>query len=268
MHPFFVIITKGIKGVLLLAVLGFLPCLWAEMPVRYETERRHDDKMWALMRQMLVDFGYPEKAALLDAGWERTNTPEQWAAVEREQTAASNRAVMTAQLEKFDAARSPEVLAVLKSCQAVTSEGLEEVLIAACKASHNLVHITGGLALWEQRGGKPQLQGQYDKALHFIYGAYFEATMEMGDKAAVLKELLDKACGKPFDNDDMAASFAGAEWVRQAKTDDKWIDRWVSGQKTFAANLPALRYATGNQNQEYAAQIKQEILTSYTTDKL
>jgi hypothetical protein len=249
----FAVLMNRAGCVLLLAALGAVASLQAETVARLETERRNDEKMYAMMRQMLVDFGYKEKAELLDTAWKKTKTPQQWAALPKDQATTPATPITP----------SPEIIAVAKQCEAAASGGFERVLQAACRASRNPLHITGGLLLWTQQGGKPLLQGQPDKALHFIYAAHSEATLGGGVAVSVLKERHDLARGKPYDCDDMAAGFAGTEWVRRAKTDAGWIEQWASARKTLAANLPSLRYGTGNQSQQYASQIQNDVLKSY-----
>ena len=259
----FPVVRMCVRCVLLLAALGMLPVLKAES--NDKAELQNDDTEWGLMRQMLVDFGYEEKVALLDTGWQKAT--EQWVALEHEQsTTLTSSAVMAAHVSELRAEISPEVQAIAKLCKATAPQGFAWVLETVCQVSHNMVHITGGLMLWSNEGGAPLLQGQADKALHFIYGAYSEATLGMGIEAGVMKEQSDLIHGRVFDCNDMAATFAGAEWVRRAKTDDKWIDQWASGQKTLAANLPYLHYAilkAGVASEKYQEQVRQDILTAF-----
>src|SRR5947208_791126 len=51
--------------------------------------------------------------------------------------------------------------------------------------------LFGGLWLWMRQGGKPTLQNQTDKALHFIGGGTFQGYFDMGWDAAIAKERLD-----------------------------------------------------------------------------
>ena len=247
----------------LLMSLFSVPAVWGEPA---EVGRRNDEQMWGLMRQMLAELGYEKKVAMLDTAWQKMNTPAQWAALKQEQLAWTNCAVRAARELELRAAISPEVQAIAKLCQATAPEGFARVLEAVCQASHNVVQITGGLLLWTNEGGAPLLQGQDDKALHFIYGAYLEATFGMGTQAGVMKEQSDLIHGRVFDCNDMAATFAGAEWVRRANTDEKWIGQWASGQKTLAANLPALHYTIlkdGFAREEYEVQVLQDIFTAF-----
>ena len=236
------------------------------VPARFAGELRNDERMWGLMRQMLVDFGYQEKVALMDAAWEKTNSPQQWAVFKQEQAALTNSAVAAARLPEWRAAISPGVQAIATLCKETAAGGFARVIIAVCKTSHNVVDITAGLILWTNEGGVPLLQGQNDKALHFIYGAYLEAILGMGHRAGVMKEQSDVRHGRTFDCNDMAATFAGAESVRRAKTDGQWIDQWASGRKTFAANLPALHYDIYKQSEPseaYTAQIQLAVRNSF-----
>jgi len=119
------------------------------------------------------------------------------------------------------------------------------------------------LVFWTQRGGRPTLQGRNDLALHFLYGAYCEATTEQGVTAAVWKEQWDWANGKPYDCDDLAAGLAGAEWARRARADAGWLRDWAAFRKTLAANLPVFHYGTGHQTPQRLAQIHQDIRHSF-----
>ena len=108
--------------------------------------------------------------------------------------------------------------------------------------------LFGGLWLWARAGGKPALQGQLDKALHFIGGGAFQGYWDAGRSAAVIKEEADRRDpGNAFDLDDMAATMIGARWMDLATGDDQqknraWLERWATGKLTLSRSLPKLDF--------------------------
>ena len=108
--------------------------------------------------------------------------------------------------------------------------------------------MLGGLWQWARRGGRPLLQGQADKALHFLGGGAFQAYWDAGHAAAVIKEEIDRGDpGNRFDLDDLAATMLGARWADLATTSDaaanqRWLARWASGECSLAKTLPALKF--------------------------
>jgi hypothetical protein len=106
----------------------------------------------------------------------------------------------------------------------------------------------GGLWLWSRRGGMPALQGQVDKALHFLGGGAFEAYWDLGRRAAVTKERIDSRDVDNFFNlDDLAATIMGARWVDVALDGDAshtraWLDLWATGKYTLSRSLPPMRF--------------------------
>jgi hypothetical protein len=122
----------------------------------------------------------------------------------------------------------------------------------------------GGLLRWSRTGGRPQLQNQYDKALHFIGGGAFEGYLDAGRAAAVTKERLDsQRFDNFFDLDDMAATIMGARWVDIAVGGDaartrRWLELWATGQYSLAKSLPKLHWghmALGSKDQPSPEQI-------------
>jgi hypothetical protein len=81
----------------------------------------------------------------------------------------------------------------------------------------------------------------------------------MGRAVSVAKEYLDQSQGKPFDLDDLAAGFAGAEWVKQAQRHLRWRNAWATGEKNLDRNLPAFKYGTGLPSAEQLVKIQEEI---------
>jgi hypothetical protein len=116
--------------------------------------------------------------------------------------------------------------------------------------------------MWIQDGGHPSLQGRHDLALHFVHAAAWELA-GLGRAVSVIKEQLDEAHDKPFDLDDLAAGFAGAEWVRYAKENPCWLLAWALGEKNPRMNLPTLHYGVGPHSPETLAKIQQDIHTSF-----
>lgn len=126
-------------------------------------------------------------------------------------------------------------------------------LAESTRVSHRRVDdevraMFGGLWHWARRGGKLTLQGQQDKALHFIGGGAFQGYFDAGRAAAVIKEELDRRDpGNRFDLDDMAATLLGARWVDLATSDDqaqnrRWVELWATGQRTLENSLPELKF--------------------------
>lgn len=217
-----------------------------------EREPLNDERMWQLMRLALVEFGYSNKVAALDAAWQKTMTPQQWATVDWSKSKPPSPTLAAQKL----AAR----------CAAATNTDFAAVIRLACRESTDPRVIATGLLAWTQGGGRPSLQGRNDLALHFIYAAVCELS-GLGQAAAVIKEQLDRSHGKPFDLDDLAAGFAGAEWARQARQNPHWLQHWASGGKDLHKNLPALRYGIGPHPPEVLRQIHQDIQAALAGDR-
>jgi hypothetical protein len=106
----------------------------------------------------------------------------------------------------------------------------------------------GGLWLWTRKGGSPVLQGQNDKALHFIGGGAFQGYWDVGRSAAIIKEEIDKRDPNNFfDLDDMAATMMGARWVDIATSENlqqnrRWLELWATGRYTLSRSLPKLAF--------------------------
>lgn len=106
----------------------------------------------------------------------------------------------------------------------------------------------GGLWLWSRKGGSPVLQGQNDKALHFIGGGTFQGYWDVGRSAAIIKEEIDKKDPNNFfDLDDMAATMMGARWVDIATSDNvqqnrRWLELWATSRYTLSRSLPKLAF--------------------------
>ena len=131
------------------------------------------------------------------------------------------------------------------SCQ----RALTNALIAGKQPIQDQVRaVFGGLWLWSRRGGAPALQGQNDKALHFIGGGVFEGYWDMGRRAAVTKERIDsKDLDNFWDFDDLAATIMGARWMDVALDGDadhtrRWIELWASSRYTLSRSLPQLKF--------------------------
>ena len=217
---------------------------------RLEQERRNDNHAWQIMRQMLVDFGYSDKVAGLDAAWEKTTTPQQWAAVKHNQPAVPD-------------LTSPETERILAHLPLQPPLGFSRFFTDACARGGDLREIVRVLVAWTARGGQAELQGRGNWTIHFIYGAACELNLGLGYFAAVMKETFDQANGSVFSFDDMAASMAGAEWVHQVERDPHWLAEWKSGRLTLARNLPVLHYGHGDYSTQVAEKVRADILTAY-----
>lgn len=120
----------------------------------------------------------------------------------------------------------------------------------------------GGLWLWARSGGAPVLQGQRDKALHFLGGGVFEGYFDAGRRAAVTKEQRDsRHLDNFFDLDDLAATIMGARWMDVALTGDteQWLKLWATGEYSLSKSLPKLRWghlATGSEQEATVEQIE------------
>ena len=88
--------------------------------------------------------------------------------------------------------------------------------------------------------GEYQLQGQSDKALHFICGGAIEATIGLGQAAGAFKEWTDAFDGGDVDINDYAATFAGARFVQWATSDALFLGTWADGKRTLSRCLPKL----------------------------
>ncbi|MEI8313902.1 MAG: hypothetical protein WCG79_00480 [Verrucomicrobiota bacterium] len=240
-------------GVLMLVCWlgGGVVSVWPqEMAVRLERERKNDDQMYQLMRQMLVDFGYSNKVAALGTMWQKTSTPQQWAEAKRVKQAEPDRVPV----------ETERILARLPLRPTV---GFSQFFTDVCAQGQDLREIVRVLVAWTARGGQAELQARGDWTMHFIYGAACELNLGLGYFAAVMKEHLDQQRGGPFDFGDMAASMAGAEWVHQVERNPQWLAEWQTGRRTLANNLPALRYGTGVYSMQIAERVHADILVAY-----
>jgi hypothetical protein len=140
-------------------------------------------------------------------------------------------------------------------CQRVLTESAR---VPQRRVDDEVRAMFGGLWHWARRGGRPTLQGQQDKALHFIGGGAFQGYFDAGRAAAVIKEELDRRDpGNRFDLDDMAATMLGARWVDLATGDDQtqnrwWVLQWATGQRTLEKSLPELNFGRLQKGQESA----------------
>lgn len=199
----------------------------------WDRERQHDERMWAVMRQMMLDFGYSNKVAGLDRAWAQTLTPQQWATIQwpdmpphwSEPTAVTRR--------------------LAQACGDRGNRNLGVALQRVCAGAADPDEAIRGLITWVRTGGAPQWQGRTDLALHFIYAAGFEFHHGAGKFVSVSKEELDHSRGKPYDRDDLAAGLAGTEWVRQSRAAPGWLKLWSEGIMSLEANVPSLCYGTG-----------------------
>lgn len=227
--------------------VGLVP---AQDPVRLEHERRNDDQMWQLMRQMLVDFGYSNKVAVLDTAWQKTATPQQWADAKRRKPVEPDLV-------------PPEAERILARLPLHPTTGFSRFFTDACAQGRDLHEIVRVLVAWTARGGQAELQARSDWTYHFIYGAACELNLGLGFFAAVMKEHYDQEHGGPFDFGDMAASMAGAEWVHRVEHNPQWLTEWKTGRMTLAKNLPALQYGTGDYSLPIAERVHVDILAAY-----
>jgi len=239
-----VVVGVGITAVIL--VLGH--AAENRSAASLEQERVNDERMWQLTRALLMELGYSNKVAALDAAWQKTKTPQQWASLDWSQMPQPS--------------LTPAAQRVADCCVSVTNADIAVVLQVACRQSTDVRAITTGLLSLTQRGHRLHLQGRPDLALHFLYAAVCELS-GWGQAAALIKEQLDQCRGKPFDLDDLAAGLAGAEWVRQALTKMDWLGQWASGKKDLHKNLPPLRYGVGAHSPEIVDRIREEIQAAY-----
>ena len=130
-------------------------------------------------------------------------------------------------------------------CQTVISETGQNPKL---RIDDSVRSMFGGLWLWARGGGSPRFQGQTDKALHFIGGGAFEGYWDVGRRAAVTKERIDRQDPNNFfDLDDMAATMMGARWMDLASAEDsaqarRWVELWASGQFTLSRSMPRLHW--------------------------
>jgi len=235
------------RRVIIMAMLCLLAGNTGFDAEQLEQEQHRDDRMWQVMRQVLVYFGCSNKVAVLDVAWQKTQTPAQRA------TEWRTNAVISASIPSATAE------AVAARCAAARNVPFADLFRQLCAEELAPADLFNGLLLWTRDGGQPTLQGRHDLALHFIYAASYECALGLGRTVALAKEQFDQAQGKPFDLDDMAASFAGAAWVRQAKTDSRWMSQWAKGQKSLDKNLPRFQYGTGPHTNDTLTRIDREI---------
>ena len=240
-------------------VMALLLCGWLstggvmaqDLSASLKQEQNNDDRMWQMMRQMLVDFGYSNKVASLDTVWQKTTTPQQWAAAKR-----VNQPVKLALVP-------PEAEQLLASLPLRPAAGFSRLFTYACAQSRDLPEIVRVLVAWIARGGQAELQGRGNWTIHFIYGAACELHLGLGYFAAVMKETYDKAHGEDFSFDDMAASMAGAEWVHRVELNPQWLAEWKTGRLTLTKNLPPLCYGPGDYSMQVAERVHADILAAF-----
>ena len=147
-------------------------------------------------------------------------------------------------------------------CQTVLSNADQNT---ALRIDDQVRAMFGGLWHWTRAGGRPKLQDQHDKALHFIGGGAFEGYLDAGRAAAVTKERLDsRQYDNFFDLDDMAATIMGARWVDVAVGGDaahtrRWLELWATGRYTLSKSLPKLHWghlAVGSKDEATPEQIQ------------
>jgi len=201
-----------------------------------ETERQHDQKMWRVMRQMLIDLGHSKKAVMLDHAWTKTLTPQQWADIEWPQPPQEEGQVWQP---------SAQVQRVAAVCGELAKPELSTALQQACTQTDDVRDVLLGLWLWTQQGGRPLLQQRADLALHFLSAALIEYHSGAGRIASLAKEEIDQGHGSDYDLDDLAAGFAGAEWIARIRADHNGLKFWASGQLSLERNLPPLQYGRG-----------------------
>ena len=261
----FLVLRKCVRCVLLTATLGALTILKAESSA--EVERCADEKAFAVMREMLVDFGYKEKVATINTEWLKMNTAKQWVAFSKEQFALTNSAVMTARLVALKAAAvSPERFAGMARNLQARHWNFDHIFAALCQlALTNAVinpktdiqdevrSMWGGMWLWTCKsveplpmfcaGGlgilKPTGHGRFDHgydvvtlqkhyAQHFIGGGMFEAYFDLGRQAGVRKEDNNSDAGDYVDYNKVAVVTMGAQWVDVAmQGDTEHTRQWV-----------------------------------------
>jgi len=158
----------------------------------------NDQKMLGLARGLTLLFCGPDAAANFDVMKRKLLTEEEWLKVRWKN-----------EVEVTKKARfiSDHLASVAPAgCDVRTAKS-----VAACLVV-NKRDLWTGLALWViDGGGTPTLWGQPDKALHYIFGGWIEATTGLGRQAGVLKERLDRELGiGHYDEEDMRATDEGA----------------------------------------------------------
>ena len=221
-----------------------------EPAARLEQERKVDNQMWQLMRQMLVDFGYSNKVAMLDTAWQKTATPQQWA--DAKQTPPAKQDLLPPAAER-----------ILARLPVRPPGGFSQFFTDVCGQGRDLREIVRVLVAWTRSAGQAQLQGRNNWTIHFIFGAAYELNLGLGYFAAVMKESRDQERGSVFSFDDMAASMAGAEWVQQVARNPAWLTEWRTGRLTLANNLPALRYGHGDYSLPMVERVHADILAAF-----
>jgi hypothetical protein len=219
-------------------ILLLAAALLASAPGPVPPERLADQRMWVVMHQMLLDFGYTNQAQGLNQAWHQNLATDPEPVPEIIETNAAPTRIATA-------------------CRSLRS--LDAALRLACAQSNRPQEIIRGLLQWTLEGGTPHLQGRTDLALHVLYAAAAESALGLGDAVSLAKEYSDRSQGKPFDLDDLAAGMAGAEWLRQAQQNPGWLQAWATGHMSLDKNLPPLRYGTGIASPETLAQIQEEV---------
>ena len=180
-----------------------------QLTTNLEQERKNDDQMWQLMRQMLVDFGYTNKVAILDTMWQKTATPQQWA--DNKHRRPVEQPLITPATER--------ILAQLPLRPTVD---FSQFLTDVCTRGGDLREIMCVLVAWMGRGGQAVVQGRGGEwSYHFICGAACQLSLGLGYFAAVMNERLAVDKDSDFDRDDMALAMAGAEWAYRAEREDR-----------------------------------------------
>ncbi|MBI5202419.1 MAG: hypothetical protein HY925_12585 [Elusimicrobia bacterium] len=98
-----------------------------------------------------------------------------------------------------------------------------------------------GLIRWTREGAAPTLQNRSDWVLHFLYGAYYSATLgrTTAEAAALAKEERDAITpGNAFDLDDWAITRLGARWGAEASAGESL--------RLDLAKLPSLTFGKLN----------------------
>jgi hypothetical protein len=178
----------------------------------HATEQDNDERMWRVMRQCLLDFGFTNKVAQLDVLWNMSTPSSAWDNIPWQNPLGN-----------------AEVIRIAKEVNALHTNDLEVIITKMSPPECNFADTFAGIILWTMQGGKPVVHNlnltpsveskvlspylQEHLALHFIYGAECEAVAGMGHEGAVTKEELDEEGGGVFNLDEMNASIDGANWV-------------------------------------------------------
>lgn len=161
---------------------------------------KNDARIYAILAQYFRDCGKEEKAKQIEHMTSKLWKEADWKA--RKLQAPSHAA-------EFDCG-----MRVIGSGLVGMTRVEQMVESLACEFG-NTREKAGAMMFALTQGCRPTYLRRQDWGLHFIFGAWIEATMGMGREAGEIKELLDKWFGTgQCDQGDLDATVAGAKWAR------------------------------------------------------